>query len=98
MTGVGEMGGEMRWKKGCGKGTYLFRVEVGEGGARHVLGEADGLVPDLDGVEDDVFELVFGVAGAELPRVGVHCEGHVGLLLSVVVFWSEHGFGRGFVC
>ncbi len=76
----------MGWKKGVGVKRYLFRVEVGEGGARHVLCQADGLVPDLDGVEDDVFKLVFGVAGAELPRVGVHCEGHVGLLLSVVVF------------
>jgi hypothetical protein len=27
-------------------------------------------------VQDDVLELVFGVAGAELARVGVHCEGH----------------------
>jgi len=26
---------------------------------------------------DDIFELVLCVAGAELPRVGVHCEGHL---------------------
>ncbi len=74
MVGISEMVGER--KKGEGEG-YFFWVEVGEGGARHVLCQADGLVPDLDGVEDNVFELVFGVAGAELPRVGVHCEGHL---------------------
>jgi hypothetical protein len=46
--------------------TCLLRVQVLERGARHVLGQADGLVADLDGVQDDVFELVLGVAGAEL--------------------------------
>jgi hypothetical protein len=29
-------------------------------------------------VLDDVLELVFGVPGAELARVRVHCEGHFG--------------------
>jgi len=55
---------------------YLFWVEVRDGGAWHVFCQADGFVADLDGVQDDVLELVFGVAGAELARVGVHCEGH----------------------
>ena len=55
---------------------YLFRIEVGEVGARHVLGEPDGPVADLDSVQDDVLELVPGVAGAELARVGVHRECH----------------------
>jgi hypothetical protein len=27
-------------------------------------------------VQDDVLELVLGVSGAELARVGVHCECH----------------------
>ena len=31
---------------------------------------------------DDVLELVLGVAGAELSRVGVHCEGHCGRSLA----------------
>lgn len=59
-------------------GKYLLWVQVCNVGARHVLCEADGLVADLDCVLDDILELVFGVAGAELARVGVHCEGHGG--------------------
>ena len=41
-----------------------------------MLGEAHGLVADADGVLDDGLEVVFCVAGAELPRVGVHRKGH----------------------
>jgi hypothetical protein len=40
-------------------------------------------------VEDDVLEPVLGVAGAELARVGVHCEGHG-------EFWVE-GYALGCV-
>lgn len=41
-----------------------------------MFGEADGFVADFDGVLDDGFECVDGVAGAEFPGVGVHCERH----------------------
>lgn len=44
---------------------------------RHMFRQAYCLVPDADGVLDDVFELVDSVAGAELPRVGVHGERHI---------------------
>lgn len=43
-----------------------------------MFGEAHRFVADADGVPDDVLQLVFGVAGAELARVGVHGEGHLG--------------------
>lgn len=62
------------------KGGHLFWVEILLLVARHVFGEAHGLVAEGDGVVDDVLELVLGVAGAELPRVGVHREGHGGVL------------------
>lgn len=55
---------------------YLFWVEISRVVARHVLGEAYGLISDGYRMLDDVLELVFCVAGAELARVGVHCEGH----------------------
>lgn len=67
-------------RKGREKGRgYLLGVEVAVVVAGHVLGEGHGLVADGDGMLDDVLELVLRVAGAELARVGVHCEGHCGL-------------------
>lgn len=59
-----------------GGASYFFGVQVLEAVSRHVLCETHGRVPETDGVLDYVFELVFGVARAELARVGVHCESH----------------------
>lgn len=56
--------------------TYLFRVQVLLIIARHMLCEANGLVPNRYSVLDNILELIDSVAGAELPRVGVHREGH----------------------
>jgi len=41
-----------------------------------MLCETNRLVPDADGVLDDIFKLVLCVAGTELPRMGVHAKGH----------------------
>ena len=65
--------------------THFFGVEVFQGCSRHVLCQTYRLVSDCDGVFDDIFELVLCVAGAELPRVGVHCESHFCLMVVVVV-------------
>lgn len=37
-----------------------------------MLSEAYGFEAECDGVADDVFEVIAGVAGTELSRVGVH--------------------------
>jgi hypothetical protein len=66
------------------RGTCFFRIQVVDVGARHVLGQADGLEAEGDGAEDDGLEGVDGVAGAEFARVGVHGEGH---------FWVYGGRG-----
>jgi len=44
-----------------------------------MLGYAHSGHADLDSVEDDGLEVVPRVAGAELARVGMHCECHGGL-------------------
>lgn len=62
--------------KGKGERACLLRVEISFLVAGHVLRQGHGLVADGYGVLDDVLELVLGVAGAELARVGVHREGH----------------------
>ena len=57
-------------------GVDFFRVEVCEF-AWHVLGHAEGGHAEGDGALDDFFQCVGGMA-AELARVGVVGEGHVG--------------------
>ena len=61
---------------GCEIEAYLFWVQIPLVISGHVLCQGHGLVPDGDGVLDDVLELVLCVAGAELARVGVHRERH----------------------
>lgn len=58
--------------------THLLRIQVLLPVPRHVLGQAYRLVADGDGVLDNSLKLVDGVAWAELPGVGVHCECHFG--------------------
>lgn len=56
--------------------THLLGVEIALVVARHVLGQAHGLEAEGDGVADNVLELVDGVSGTELARVGMHGESH----------------------
>lgn len=56
---------------------YLFGVEVLDAVARHVFCETYRLEAEGNGLLDDFLESIFGMAGAELARVGVHCEGHL---------------------
>lgn len=60
--------------------THLFRIQVPLLITRHMLRKPDRLVPDGDGMLEDVLELVLCVAWTELPGVGVHSEGHDGLI------------------
>ena len=56
--------------------TNLFRIQIPLLIARHMLRKAHGLIPKRNGMQDNVLELVDGMARAELARVGMHCEGH----------------------
>ena len=42
-----------------------------------MLGQGDEMHVETDCSLDDILELVFGVARAELSGMGVHCERHV---------------------
>lgn len=77
-----------RWR------TNFFWVEILFRVSRHVLRQPHGLVAKGDGVLDDVFELVLGVAGAELPGMGVHCEGHCREACPEVFDWKSPATGE----
>lgn len=64
----------VRGKEGGREGGRVdfFGVEIFLVVTRHVLGHAETLHSFRDGGLDDLFELVFGVSGAELPGVAVH--------------------------
>lgn len=70
--------------KSDGGQVYLLRIQIIETGARHVLREAHGGEAFCDGGFDNVFQLVLGVTGAELPGMGVHRESH----LEYAICWS----------
>lgn len=65
---------------------YFFRIEVPNLETGHVFRQTHGLVADTNRMLDDSLELVLCVAGAELPRVGVHRERH-GELMEMCVYW-----------
>jgi hypothetical protein len=56
--------------------TYLFGIQITQIITGHMLCEANGFVTDRNGMPYYFFELVFGMARAELARMGVHCERH----------------------
>lgn len=60
----------------CLVNRYLFRIQITQVVSWHVLCETNGLVTNGDSLLYNLLELIFGMARAELARVGVHCERH----------------------
>lgn len=60
--------------------SYLFRVQIIQAGARHVLSQTHHGKALGNGRQNDILQLVFGVARTELPGVGMHGESHLELV------------------